>query len=533
MKQFNRTLSTIEEAMLNIPPGKHVKNFDINKHSGPVNPLVDSPTTVDDDDNLPAFSYKAVERQIIRSIASGKPLLIYGESGVGKSVLVKSVAKSVAQHYYAQDKGMDFVDWEDISNAQKIELLENPDKMANTFVFMVMYASRLEPIDLRGLEIPMSNKPYMDPKIPLWIWYMVQPASKGMFFLDELNQSKEDTFNSLFGVILDKKAAEMPFSTYWSIIAAGNLGTQHSTVNQLPYALTQRFDTVYLVASPKYWSEWALSPNEYGETMVDRDIVTFALSDPASTFLVEQVAGKSNSAPNPRNLVAASDRKRELQYFYTYPDEVAHWYKKSLTGNFLEDLKEALAATCGREWVQGFIQFIEVYSKLNWDELAKDPKKFATKEGEKNWAYMQYILQTVLNTFGSDTDAHKQMRDIFEQEKVRTAQGQNMVDPVPWKPFLQFTKDFVKVCTYLIYQVKDTGSTRAPKQSGQQNRIEQEIEKHTDGEGEYLATLFAMLNSTDKQSLMNLLAVMKRFPNEEGFPLMRGIIKEVGGFKDF
>lgn len=443
---------------------------------------------------LVEYTYKLTELAILESLDTGlKPLMIYGESGIGKSKMIKSIAKEVI----APDKGLKFVEWKNTPVNTKKEAVTNPEWMKEHYMLIDIRAAELEPVDIRGIEMPSNKMPYLDPKVPLWIHYAADPNSHGVLFFDEMNQAMRQVFNALFGVILDRQAGDLQFSDNWSIIAASNLGKKHTTTQTLPIALTQRFDTIYLVANPEAWAEWALQKDNKGLTRLEPEVVTYALSDPDSTFLVETNANSSQSCPNPRNLEMFSRRMRMIKYYYLHPEKAKG--KKWITGNIYADLRRSGIQTCGREWTDGFIQFVKVYNKLDWEDLAKNAKQYASKEMEQIYAYMYYIAKKVVDKLGYGRPLNQKIYALAEAAKAGKPTNES-----EWKEGKVFIQQLAKICAYLIYQAENSDAT-----AGQENLTGQ-LEKELQGEGEHLATLFSLIKATDPA---------RKLPNtERGFP---------------
>jgi MoxR-like ATPase len=437
--------------------------------------------------DLSVYGYKLTELAILEALDTQlKPLMIYGESGIGKSKLVKSVAQNII----APDRGLKFVEWKEISNDEKKRAIEDPEYLKSHYMFIDIRAAELEPIDLRGIELPTSKTPYLDPKIPLWIYYSAMPESNGVLFFDEMNQAMRQVFNALFGVILDRQAGDMKFSDNWGIIAAGNLGTKHVSTDKLPIALTQRFDTIYLVANPKEWAEWAVERDANGVPRLEPEVVSYALSDVDRTFLVETSEESSQSVANPRNIETFSKRYRLIKHYYANPDRLkgVRW----LTGNFFNDVRKEGIKTCGDSWTNGFIQFIRVYSKLNWDDLATNAKKYASQELEQLYAYIYFVAKKTIQTFGYGTPLNKKYSELIQ----KTLSGEATSEE-EWEEGRKFIQQFAAIAAYLIYQAGDISTNGVQNKGGSDQQLAQALEDTLDGDGEHLATLFSMIRASD------------------------------------
>lgn len=485
MNKFDRVFSLLKERYEDVEP-----EFDINELEDVDFSAYDShddfvPRKIADDD-LVEYNYKLTEQAILEALDTQlKPLMIYGESGIGKSKIIYNIAKKII----SPDRGLKFLDWKEMPIEVKKQALEDPEFMKSHYVLIDIRTAELEPIDLRGIELPTSKAPYLDPKIPLWIYYVSQPESNGLLFFDEFNQAMEQVFNAMYGVVLDRQAGDTKFSKNWGIIAASNLGSKHGTTRILPVALTQRFDTIYLVADPKQWADWAAQRDEKGLPRLEAEVVSYALSDPDRTFLVETSPESSQSVANPRNIEIFSKRFRLIKHYYSNAakTEKPRW----ITGNIYADIRHAGIKTCGEAWVNGFIQFVKVYSKLDWEDLAKNAKTYSTQDLEQIYAYIYYVAKKTVQTLGYGKPLNKKVFDLMMKEDK--GQPTNEAD---WAEGRKFVQQFANIASYLVYQVKDTG-TNGVQMKGSDPKLAKKIEQELDGDGEHLATLINMIRSSD------------------------------------
>lgn len=437
------------------------------------------------------YSYKRVEMAILRALdMQKKALMIYGASGIGKSQMINNLCKNVV----APDKGLTFVNWNDMPKEKLMEVVDDPEWIKTHYMFIDIRAAELEPIDLRGIDMPTSKLPYLDPKTPLWIWYVSRPESRGVVFFDEFNQAMEQVFNAMYGVILDRAAGNVRFSKNWGIIAAGNIGVTHTTITDLPPALTNRFDTIYLVADPKEWAEWATGKNERGFSRIEPDVVSYALSDPARTFLVEAEAGDAQSVPNPRNLEAFSDTYRYIRHVYSNRDRLEQKIQQRgswITGNFFADIRDTATATCGYEWSEGFVQFIKIYSKINWEDLYKNATKYASEDLEQVYAYIYYVAKKTVGVLGYGTPLNAKLRENITNMVNKKPFDQGVIDEAA-----KFAQQFAAITSYLIYNVKDI-KTKGVQNDKSDPALAKKIEQEVDGDGEHIATLINIIQSMD------------------------------------
>lgn len=417
-----------------------------------------------DDTELPVYSYSSMKIALLDAYTSRRALMIYGDPGIGKSELVKSVAEKML----APNMERTYIEWKRCTNTQKDEILEDPSKY---FVLIDLRAAELEPVDLRGIEMPTSRMPYLDPKIPKWIYLMIQPNSGGLLFLDEVNQASDQVLNAFFGVVLDRQAGEVTFSRDWNVVGAGNLGAEHSTTQDIPPALSQRFGTIMLIADPEGWFEWA------EENKIDWLIIQFVKSDPAANFYVKS-SNASESMPNPRNITTFSNELKTIQRRYLQDHKNGIRPKTSI----YQAIIERSSATCGVSWGRKFGHFLELYRKLDWIEMSKNANKYNDPDIANLYAYMLFVCDKTVKLLGCNSANNKLIQELANKEH----KNPSSFEPKEWAGPHADVEAFLKICYGML-----------------QNRREQ------------FTTLINMLGKRDQCVRQNILAVLSRFKSEE------------------
>lgn len=154
-------------------------------------------------------------------IDAKQPVMIHGSPGVGKSDVVRQVAKS--------------------RNCEMIDLR----------------LSQLDPVDLRGV-------PSVDTKHKLTSWNapdFLPTAGTGILFLDEINSAAQATQAAAYQLILDRRLGSYVMPDGWAMVAAGNRTTDRAIVNQMSTALKNRFTHLNYEVNNDDWCEWALKSN--------------------------------------------------------------------------------------------------------------------------------------------------------------------------------------------------------------------------------------------------------------------------------
>ncbi|NCD07431.1 MAG: AAA family ATPase [Spirochaetia bacterium] len=131
------------------------------------------------------------------------PLLIYGESGWGKSSIVSQVA----------------------------EELNLPMVIANVNSWTAE--------DFGGLVRPSKCGKFYDYLPPKWV--VDNKDREFLFFIDEINQANISVLHSLYRIVLDREVAGIKLNM--KIIACGNLNSENPYLTDLPEPLLKRFST--------------------------------------------------------------------------------------------------------------------------------------------------------------------------------------------------------------------------------------------------------------------------------------------------
>lgn len=151
-------------------------------------------------------------------IVANQPVMLHGSPGVGKSDIVRQIAKQ---------RGIELID---------------------------LRLSQLDPVDLRGV-------PSVDTKKHITSWNtpsFLPTDGKGILFLDEINSAAQATQAAAYQLVLDRKLGDYVMPPGWVIIAAGNRSTDRAIVNQMSTALRNRFTHLNYEVNNDDWCDWAL-----------------------------------------------------------------------------------------------------------------------------------------------------------------------------------------------------------------------------------------------------------------------------------
>lgn len=191
-----------------------------------------------------------------------QPVFLHGSPGVGKSDVVRQVAKNL---------GLELID---------------------------LRLSQLDPVDLRGIpSVGQANK--TSPFVTKWNQPSMFPTEgKGILFLDEFNSAAQATQAAAYQLVLDRKLGDYEVPPGWAIVAAGNRATDRAIVNTMSTALKNRFTHIDYDVNNDDWCQWALTSG------INVAVLGFIRFRPALLNGFEQI-GASKEAKN--SVAAAKD----------------------------------------------------------------------------------------------------------------------------------------------------------------------------------------------------------------------------------
>ncbi|MBO7214270.1 MAG: AAA family ATPase [Clostridia bacterium] len=163
-----------------------------------------------------------------QSIKDMPSVMLWGPPGVGKSQLVRQIAKSLED-----------------STSKKVVV---------TDVRLLLF----NPVDLRG--IPTSNA---DKTLSIWLKpkiFDMDPSNKviNILFLDEISAAPQSVQAAAYQITLDRVVGEHRLPDNCIVIAAGNRVTDRSVAFKMPRALANRLLHIEIVPDFSSWRDWAI-----------------------------------------------------------------------------------------------------------------------------------------------------------------------------------------------------------------------------------------------------------------------------------
>lgn len=150
----------------------------------------------------------------------GNPVMIAGAPGIGKSDVVRQIAK------------------------------------ARNWGLVDLRLSTVDPVDLRGLPSVQNGKLHF---LPMGVLPdEARDGKEGILFLDEITNAPMAVQTACFELALDRRSGEYRLPDGWKVIAAGNRVEDRSGAGRFSSALANRFTHCDMTVSADDWSQWAI-----------------------------------------------------------------------------------------------------------------------------------------------------------------------------------------------------------------------------------------------------------------------------------
>ncbi len=226
----------------------------------------------------------AIRNALNVCLAKNRPAFVWGPPGVGKSDIVAQVAA---------ERGMELRD---------------------------VRLNLLDPTDIKGFPVPNTEAGHMEwlpanflP--PMFIDKQIETTTgkgktaktvvtteripndtKGILFLDELNQAPPMVQAAAYQLLLNRKVGDYTLPEGWGILAAGNRESDRANAQRMPSALSLRLIHLDYEINVDDWCQWALDQGD----RVPVELLAFIRFKPD---LLHQFDAAQRSSPNPRGWV--------------------------------------------------------------------------------------------------------------------------------------------------------------------------------------------------------------------------------------
>lgn len=213
-----------------------------------------------------------LKQSIYYMAEAGRPVMIWGKAGIGKSRIVYQAAKEMCPKKTPNKKGRKVYEFR---------------------------ATLLDPVDLRGL---MEIVNAAGRRVTSWCPPVFLPDKPGgVLFIDELPTATPLVQVALYQLILDGRLGEYVLPEDTVIICAGNMEGHRAAVNRMPTPLANRFVHLFLEVDTNEWIDWAI------EADLAIQIIAFIRFRPSLLDTFDPNNTTEKAFCSPRTLEFASD----------------------------------------------------------------------------------------------------------------------------------------------------------------------------------------------------------------------------------
>lgn len=171
----------------------------------------------------------------------------------------------------------------------------------------------MDPTDIKGFPVPNVEHGHMEWLPPDFLPPMlvkkevkltakktevqtVANDSRGILFLDELNQAPAMVQAASYQLLLNRRVGSYILPHGWDLLAAGNRETDRANAQRMPSALALRLVHLDYEVNLDDWVNWALMQGD----RVPPELISFLRSHPK---LFHEFDAAKRSSPNPRGWV--------------------------------------------------------------------------------------------------------------------------------------------------------------------------------------------------------------------------------------
>ncbi len=284
-------------------------------------------------------NHKELSQIIHKSYNKKIPLFVYGGFGIGKSTVVSETAREIAE-----EKGKEFVRWNQVSKERKNEMLENPQ---DYFVLMDIRLAQLDPSDLKGIP-NLEQNGAVEWKPPLWVYFASKENADGVIFFDESNLAPPSVQSAFYQVVHDREVGSYSISENIGMVSAGNRLEDQSNVYDMSEALKDRYLEIELVPpSIEDWTDWAM------ENGIDSRIISYLQFK--RPHIHKPQMDSENKSTTPRGWERLSDMIEDVED--------------------IETVRKLAGSSIGEGVATEFRSFIKLKQEIDLDKFKNNPER--------------------------------------------------------------------------------------------------------------------------------------------------------------
>lgn len=305
------------------------------------------------------------------------PMLITGTFGIGKSMVIKVVGRTVAV-----ERTRTYLEWNEISYEEKIDIINN-NKLKDYFIVMDMRLSEFDATDIKGLPDFDKLRKWVEWKYPFFVEVLQHPDSDGILFFDEFNLATPLVISSCYKIFHDKIINDTKINFNWLIIGCGNKDDDRANTHEIAAPLKDRCAEMELTPpTPKDWIKWA---SRYG----------------LSPKIIAYISWKGTML-----------RKVNFESGEKFTTERGWERLNCFMHRNLEEIKLVSGTVIGEGVASEFMGFLEIQNIINLDDILKKPEllKNVTEAGQK-----YFVISGLAERYG---DNHMTIEQLFEVSTV-------------------------------------------------------------------------------------------------------------------
>jgi hypothetical protein len=188
-----------------------------------------------------------------------RSVLVRGDHGIGKSQVVKQIAKGIAKERGTKLMRFDAKQLIKFVKQHGEDALEAMLREQGTTIFIDCRLGQMTEGDVLGMPDTASTAgmTWFNPPV----WFRIAMEIGCIVFLDEINRGTPEVMQAAFQIVLDHEMGGNHLHPDTRVYAALNDGASY-TVNEMDPALLDRFWTIDLRPTVKDWDIWAASASD-------------------------------------------------------------------------------------------------------------------------------------------------------------------------------------------------------------------------------------------------------------------------------
>ena len=184
---------------------------------------------------------------IATSVAAGRPLMIHGSPGLGKSAASQQAASDIGASLGCPRVLM----LSDIGHEEPTE----------SFGLFDVRLSQCDPVDIGGLPVADHERGVQGRLVPDWFpsTDRTDIPDHGILLLEEVVSAPPAVQAAAYQLTHDRRIGNKVMKEGWSVVLTGNLLSDGGVVHKMPTPLANRLIHVYVRSDVDSWCQWALT----------------------------------------------------------------------------------------------------------------------------------------------------------------------------------------------------------------------------------------------------------------------------------